>query len=182
MKSVLAVLTVLLLLCYVCSSSTNRAETTTIVQGDTTFSLDRENGRISDGENVYTYDFSPRSNGYRLEITYPDGSSSWWESTGNGGYGGWSDNYEEGKYVDDWTLRDIILEGDTSVQTSEPKNWLLILLLAGMGAFNLILPRASWYLGYGWRFRNAEPSDLALAANRIGGGAILAVALLMVLV
>ena len=57
----------------------------------------------------------------------------------------------------------------------------LVVLLAALGGFNLLLPRASWYLSYGWRYKNAEPSDLVLAINRIGGGAILAVALLLLL-
>ncbi|HIX66021.1 MAG TPA: histidine kinase [Candidatus Anaerotruncus excrementipullorum] len=57
----------------------------------------------------------------------------------------------------------------------------MVVLLAALGGFNLLLPRASWYLSYGWRYKNAEPSDLVLAINRIGGGAILAVALLLLL-
>ncbi|MGN0250750.1 MAG: DUF6199 family natural product biosynthesis protein [Oliverpabstia sp.] len=38
-----------------------------------------------------------------------------------------------------------------------------------MGAFNTAAPSVAWYLEYGWRYKNAEPSDLALGLNRVGG-------------
>ena len=44
------------------------------------------------------------------------------------------------------------------------------ILLMIIGLFNLISPRTGWYLSYGWRFKDAEPSDAALVMARIGGG------------
>ncbi len=187
MKKLLAVAAAVLLLFCACSGKAEQAGgPEVVIQDGVTYTLERQNGErdqtgtLSDGTYTYTYALSPRSGGYRLEITYPDGSSSWWETTGNGGYGGWSDNYTEGKYADHWTLRDVILEGGPAYAEG-PGNLWLVVLLAALGGFNLLLPRASWYLSYGWRYKNAEPSDLVLAINRIGGGAILAVALLLLL-
>lgn len=39
----------------------------------------------------------------------------------------------------------------------------------GIGLFNILAPNAAWQLNYGWRFKNAEPSDAAIEMSRIGG-------------
>ncbi len=43
----------------------------------------------------------------------------------------------------------------------------MILIL--LGVFHAVSPHTMWYLSYGWRFKDAEPSDLALFAERAGG-------------
>lgn len=48
-------------------------------------------------------------------------------------------------------------------------NPLLAIILIIMGVFNTAAPSLSWYIGYGWRFKNAEPSDSVLVLNRIVG-------------
>ncbi len=45
----------------------------------------------------------------------------------------------------------------------------LSLLLIGAGLLNVVRPRAGWYLSTGWKFRNAEPSDLALFVGQATG-------------
>ncbi len=47
---------------------------------------------------------------------------------------------------------------------------LMGLILILLGIFNMAAPEAAWYLEYGWRFRDAEPSEAALLFARIGGG------------
>ena len=47
------------------------------------------------------------------------------------------------------------------------------LLLLGLGAWNLFAPKSAWWLARGWWYKNAEPSDLAIAAYRIGGVCLL---------
>lgn len=43
------------------------------------------------------------------------------------------------------------------------------LLMIGLGVFSLMKPATIWYISDGWKFRNAEPSDLALSFTRFGG-------------
>ena len=43
----------------------------------------------------------------------------------------------------------------------------LVFILFGL--FAAIKPEIAWQLREGWKFRNAEPSDLSLAMTRIGG-------------
>lgn len=38
-----------------------------------------------------------------------------------------------------------------------------------LGILNLLYPRAGWYMQYGWRFKNAEPSNASLVMGRISG-------------
>lgn len=47
--------------------------------------------------------------------------------------------------------------------------FLLAIVLLGVGLFNILSPQTAWYLSEGWKFRDAEPSDLALGLARAGG-------------
>ncbi|MCD9022188.1 DUF6199 family natural product biosynthesis protein [Cohnella silvisoli] len=38
-----------------------------------------------------------------------------------------------------------------------------------IGVLNVLFPRASWFMKYGWQYKNAEPSQAALITARIGG-------------
>lgn len=42
-------------------------------------------------------------------------------------------------------------------------------LLVGLGLLNLLDPRTAWKIGEGWKYKDAEPSDGYLFAQRIGG-------------
>ncbi|MBE6962450.1 MAG: hypothetical protein E7445_08365 [Ruminococcaceae bacterium] len=55
---------------------------------------------------------------------------------------------------------------------------LLILVLLAVGIFNTVSPHTAWYLENGWRFKNAEPSDLALGMTRLAGIVFIAVAII----
>ncbi|HEY2839858.1 MAG TPA: DUF6199 family natural product biosynthesis protein [Pirellulales bacterium] len=49
----------------------------------------------------------------------------------------------------------------------------MIYLILSLGLIacllSVISPRTVWYLRYGWRYKNAEPSDLSLVVTRISG-------------
>ena len=169
-------------LCCCTSSESADASYTTVVDG-VSLTVDPKNNTISDGTNLYRYTISAESSGYQFNVTYPNGSSWWWnEQTSGGfstGYGGWSDDYNELSYVAGSILRDVSLRSAPERQQS--KNVLLIVLLLAIGVFNLFFPRTAWYLSYGWRYSNAEPSDAALAFNQIGGGTAVLIALILII-
>ena len=58
----------------------------------------------------------------------------------------------------------------------------LILLLLVLGIGNAAFPKAAWYLETGWKIKDAEPSDAALAWNRGIGIVVIVVAVIMMLV
>ena len=146
--------------------------------------VDRVSKKISDGTHTYRYSLDGDSGGYSIEITYPDGSTYWWRTQSSGsivtGHGGWSNDYDENRYVSGETLCDIL---EAAVpKKAESKNILLILGLLAVGIFNTASPHTAWYLEYGWRYKDAEPSDLALSTTRFGGIAAIAVAVIMMFV
>lgn len=168
MKKLFIFLTMIIFSISLCSCSGSlKKKQYTVQQGDTIFTIDTENGTISDGNNLYHYSVSPTVSGSRLDITYPDNSTYWWETTSSGGYGGWSDDYDENRYVSGDLLCEM-LELDSSAP-SKLKNIFLSLLLLIVGLFNLLLPRKAWNLERGWRYKNAEPSDAALDMHRFIG-------------
>ena len=156
----------------------------TVDERGTLFTVDTNNMTISDGTNTYHYTVEGSGLRYTTEITYPDGSTYWWtvERSGNfsHGYGGWSDDYDEDRYVAGDVLCDVL---DTRApEPPDDKNPILIMLLIVIGLFNLFAPQTSWYLSHGWKYKNAEPSEAAIGLNRFGGGAALVLALILILV
>jgi hypothetical protein len=48
-------------------------------------------------------------------------------------------------------------------------NVLIGLIMFVIGLAHVINPTFFWYISNGWKFKNAEPSDLALFMGRVGG-------------
>lgn len=127
------------------------------------FTIDKEAQTITKGEDVYQYTIS----GSKVTILYPNGAEYFWNYGDTFGYGGWSDDYDPARYASGDALLNVIAY---QAPRSSGGNGGFGLLLAAVGLFDLLAPRVSWYLAYGWRFKDAEPSDAALAVGRIGGG------------
>ena len=182
-RFLVAILGVLLIFsfCACSSSDTGTSSTYTVNKNGTDYVIDPDNGTISDGKHTCQYEISESSGGYIINITYPDGSTYWWRAQRSGnvttGAGGWSDDYDADRYADGQTLCDVIEE--KIPQTSGNANVFLIFILIAVGIFNTVWPRAAWYLEYGWRYKNAEPSDLVLGLNRFGGIIAILVAVIM---
>jgi hypothetical protein len=47
------------------------------------------------------------------------------------------------------------------------------IIMIVMGIVGIIFPRVAWYFSEGWKFKNVEPSELALLLIRVGGGFII---------
>lgn len=150
-----------------------------IARDGVVYTVDQEQQTISDGKYSYRYEVSGSSSGASFKIIYPNGSSFWWQKNASGGFGGWSDDYDESTYASGHTLLDILTAGRP--RESEPKNVPAIILLILLGLFNAIAPETSWYLSRGWYYRDAEPSDEALLLYRGSGILCLVIAVLMIL-
>ena len=164
-----------------CSSA---GDTSTYTVGE--YVVDRVNCTISDGMYTYQYTFSGDASGYSIDITYPDGSTYWWhrqmDNSGTGSSsGGWSDDYDEGRYVSGDTLREILVAGAPRASKERSPGMTLfgIVMLVG-GLFNTISPQTAWYLSDGWKFKDAEPSDAALGLTRVGGAACILIGAILI--
>lgn len=152
----------------------------TVVKNEISYVVDRENQTISDGTHTYQYEFSGNTDDYNVDIVYPDGSTYWFNKSGFSGYGGWSDDYDEDKYVDGDTLCDVLLE--KAPKKTNSGKFVGAIIMAAVGIFNIVSPHTVWYLEYGWRYKDAEPSDMALGFNRVVGVIAIIVAVILLFV
>lgn len=150
-----------------------------------TYIVDTENCTISDG--TYTYGYEYADSGNSVDFTYPNGevygASITVASNGIDGMsaGAISADYDYSSgYTDPLTLYRALTSPRETERASDT-NPLVALLLCGVGIFNLAAPKASWYLSYGWRFKDAEPSDAYMALARIGGGIAIVIGVIMLI-
>ena len=151
----------------------------TVNRNDITYKVDTEKKTISDGTYVYSYSFSGDASSYKVTIRYPNRSSYWFSKNGNIGHGGWSDDYSDTAYVSGGVLVDIIEE-----TAREPVNMGKIfggVLLIAIGIFNMAAPETAWYLERGWWYKNAAPSDMALAFTRGSGVVVVILGVILLL-
>ena len=172
MKKSIAVFFAALFLVSLCSCQKNESSAPSIDRvtiNGTEYLADYTQNTITFDGHICSFDLSPQGDGVRLELTYPDGSTYWWVESGQMGYGGWSDDYDESRYVSGDVLRQVLKLEEQSKQSESHGHPVPGLLLLVLGAFNALKPETAWMMEYGWRFKNAQPSDLALSANRLSG-------------
>lgn len=134
--------------------------------GGATVTVDPINCTISNGKEVFTYTLEDQGSRTHYEITFPDGSQYYWTDSGNGGSGGWSDDFDIDRYSYAGFLVDALKQ---SAPREKQGNVGIGLLLMGLGAVNFFLPELPFYLKYGWAVENAEPSDAYITWTKVGG-------------
>lgn len=178
-KLLLLTVTIVISLSLVACSSLGSSNTYTVTMKDTVFTVDTGNGTVFDGVHTYDYSVSGDSSKYRIEVIYPDGSIYWQQMSGGAGTGGWSDDYDRERYVDGNTLCFVL-------KSAVPKSRTFPLITVGLfiivGLINVAFPQAAWYCSYGWRYRDAEPSEVALLVCRGTGVLALVIGIVMIFI
>ncbi len=165
----------LLCLALTLSACTQHSSTYTAERNGKAFLVDTESCTITEGDNRYHYKFSIDQGRDSITITYPNGSSYWWSQSRD--MGGWSPDYDETAYTDGDTLCQLVRLG---LPKGGPDGKVLCALaLMLLGLLHLAFPKAAWYISYGWRYKDAEPSDAALIFARIGGVAAMILGFLL---
>lgn len=156
---------VLLLLC-ACGRK-EAARIYTVERYGRTYTVDWDAQTVAYNGVVYTFAWEASGGrGYTAAFTAPDGSTASWQESGSSGAGSWSNGWDESVHPGD--LADAVTSGSERPR-ERSGNPLVGLLLIAVGVFNALAPHAAWYLSYGWKFKNAEPSEAALGLGRAGG-------------
>lgn len=160
-----------------CSKKNNTNDTHIVDINGQNAVITYEEGTYSEGKiNIddFTYEFAYSMNG-SLSIIYPNGYK--YSQTDVGGAIGVPIDYDASYveslgYIDGFTLARALSSASYRPETVNgsrvsPIESVVLLLV---GIWLVFSPKSAWWVSVGWRFKNAEPSDLALMLNRIGGG------------
>ena len=150
LQAFIVLILVAIFLCACSSVST----TYTVEEDGINFVVDTINGTISDGEYTYQYSFSGSDSSYRVDITYPNNSSYWWQQQGASGYGGWSDAYDENRYVAGDVLRDVLEHEAPKESNTGSFLMAIILLVVGILILAHRAPLGIWNTDGDTRMRN----------------------------
>lgn len=114
----------------------------------------------------YTCEFNVTGSQHdqRFTVTYPDGSTY----SGSGWAGSHSEGFDPEQYVSGDILWEVLEQDRPGTRQNNTHGGLGILLLI-FGVLEAAFPQVSWWLSHGWRYKNAEPSDLALGLGRTAG-------------
>lgn len=153
-----------LLLLTGCGKSTGDPNVYDLEYNGKTYTVDQNVQTISVDGYTCRFQVSGSGNNMRFTVTYPDGSTY----TGPGWIGSYSDDYDPDRYVPGENLWNVLEQGRPGTRSGSAHGGLGILLVA-LGVFEAAYPKVSWYLGHGWRYQNAEPSDLVLGLGRTAG-------------
>ncbi len=165
----------ILLIALLCGCSGERNYT--VETNGITYVVDTAEETIFDGKNTYHFEFSGGASSYAIKIIYPDGSTY---RCSESGIISWSDDYDDDRYASGFTLCNVLSE--RAPKEAEPGKILGAIVLVAVGVFNIASPYVAWYLEYGWRYENAEPSDAALLFHRVVGVIAIVIALVLLLV
>lgn len=139
--------------------------------------VDTGSRTITHGSDVYRYDLS----GNTTTIHYPNGAVYHVSSTGTASDSGWSYDYDPHTYIPGDVLFDAI-PAASQPGTSRLGQVVLGLVCIVLGGVTVAFPKGMWFLAFGWRYRDAEPSEVALVLDRLGGGLLILMGILFLFV
>lgn len=172
-----------LILSMMCACSGGGGSSVYDVTGEgRTYTIDTVNQTITCQGQVHQYSIG--AGGGSVEITYPDGET--YHSRRIGGSGNisasafsWSEGYETGERIPGGDLVDALYQERPGEKDSGGGNRFIAIFVIALGIWNAAAPQSAWYLSYGWRYKNAEPSDAALLLGRLGGVAAIVIGILL---
>ena len=127
--------------------------------------VDFQAGTITCEGEVYSFAIQ----GDSIRIDYPNGVSFVRTGNATAGYGPLDQPFSTAGYLSEDTLFKALEGGDTEGGWRPGSYAPLALLLLPLGIFSLAKPERAWYVSWGWRYKNAKPSDGALLAQQLEG-------------
>ena len=127
--------------------------------------VDFQAGTITCEGEVYSFAIQ----GDSIRIDYPNGVYFVRTGSATAGYGPLDQPFSTAGYLSEDTLFKALEGGDTEGGWRPGSYAPLALLLLPLGIFSLAKPERAWYVSWGWRYKNAKPSDGAPLAQRLEG-------------
>ena len=138
--------------------------------------VDFQAGTITCEGEVYSFAIQ----GDSIRIDYPNGVSFVRTGNATAGYGPMDQPFSTAGYLSEDTLFKALegggAEGGWRLGSYAP----LAVILLPLGIFSLVKPERACYVSWGWRYKNAEPSDGALLAQRLEGVVLTAAGILVI--
>ena len=176
MKKTTLVFLVLMFFTILCGCYKNH----TVAYNGREYTLNTTEKTVTDGTNTYRYELDGTESHPSVKIIYPDGSSYYSIKQGNAYISGNSDDYGNSDYAEGSILCDIVFDANSGKSTAKVIPLALILII--IGVLDIVIPEKMWKLSYGWRFKNAEPSDASLIFFRVSGAVIILIAIIFILI
>ncbi len=163
------------------------------------WTVDGKEVTINQSENIITYDneiYTYEKNKSYIQITYPNKmvyreeysssgiSTSTWSADPNLSTG--IIDITTYGYLSERMIIDTILKYSSEIDPNarfslSGRSPILGFIITILGAIVIIFPKGSWYLNYGWRYKNSEPSKVAINVQRVSGAIAVIVGLLLVI-
>lgn len=141
-----------------------------------TLVVDFQAGTITGEGEVYSFAIQ----GDSIRIDYPNGVYFVRTGSATAGYGPVDQPFSTAGYLSEDTLFKALEGGDTEGGWRPGSYAPLAVLLLPLGIFSLAKPERAWYVSWGWRYKNAEPSDGALLAQRLEGVVLVVIGIVVI--
>lgn len=174
-------LTLLLVVLAGCSTKSN-----SVTIDGIEVTIDLENSQVIAGENTYAY----VTDEAQIEIEYPNGMIFRRVYESDGTTDDWiktteavDDAYLEkmGYLKPNVLINQVIRFSPDGDKTTEDSPSALGIFLITLGILNVAFPRWFWNIQYGWRYKNTEPTDIAINIQRLGGVVAIIVGFILLL-
>ena len=181
------VLVLFMVLCCVLLAGCSR-KAPAIVEGNYNgrdYVVDTENCTVTMDGDTYTYTLNVTpGQSAQLKLTYPDGTWSSYSGRmtkyGISGTGSDSLGFVHGRYLScDALWHALRVDEQIEGNTGGAGFVLLGVILVLLGVFQFVSPETMWKFNWGWRFKNAEPSDLALKVGMLSGALTIVLGIVM---
>lgn len=173
------ILILLLTLALVLSACGNRSTLIMDQYNGMDYTINTADHTITLEGTICYYQIDTTGSGTEYTITYPDGAVYTATRSAGTSSGGGDALYDEEDRPNAVTIIDI-LEA-RNMGKKDPLPVIFGLVIVALGAFAVIKPQIIWRLRYGWRYRDAEPSDMGLVFTRLAGILILIPGLMLLL-
>ena len=187
MKRIYALLLVVFMtLMVACGCSEKKQDVYTVSKDGKEYIVDTVEQTITVDQVEYDYYIWGDSDNYDIKVVFPDKSyyKDGEHTSGAVSVSGLDissnfnlDNTELGEELFEIAKAEVPKAEKMKPLGSVVQRLLLVVLIGGCGVWNFLDPYMAWKFSEGWRYKNVEPSELALAGHKVSGVILIVIAI-----